>query len=81
MELNIIFWVNYFFSTCGNALYQIVTSVSKSGIDSTCLNPKYQDGTSVQYFNGETRQTNQQLLRVSYASLILFKNLKNDKNK
>jgi len=65
--------VKCFFSTFGKARYQMDTTVSKSGVNDTCLDPKYQNGTSVQYFNGETRQTNQQLPCVPYASLILFK--------
>jgi hypothetical protein len=49
----------------------MINSVSKSITSGTCIHPINADGTSVQYYN-----SNQQLTHVSYALLILSKNIK-----
>jgi hypothetical protein len=51
--------------------------VSKTIVSDTYIYLMNTDDTFVQYSNGVPHQTNQQLLLVIYASLILFKKLKN----
>jgi hypothetical protein len=50
----------------------MIVSISKCIIGGTWFEPKYWDGTSVNEFNGEIGQTNQNLQRGLYDSLLLL---------